>query len=93
MRYDEAIMITNFNGMYYFESGILLPGYMNSMPYDQDRQGHIALTHHSGVVSYNSYIGLVTTGIPVTVTIEDKEVYQFYTALVGTIPDPYRHNI
>ena len=34
MRYDGAIMITNFNGMYYYESGMLLPGYTNSSPYN-----------------------------------------------------------
>ena len=34
MQYDGAVMITDFNGMYYFESGILLPSYTNSMPYD-----------------------------------------------------------
>ena len=95
MWYDGAIMITNFNGMYYFESGILLPGYTNSMPYNHplDQQGHIALTHHSGVAAYNSYIGLVTTGIPVTITIKDKKVCQFYTDLVGMVPDPYGHSI
>ena len=73
MWYDGAVMITNFHGMYYFESGILLPSYTNSIPYDHplDRQGHIALTHHSGVTAYNSYIGLVITGIPVTVMIKD----------------------
>ena len=65
------------------------------MPYDHplDQQGHIALTSHSGVVAYNSYIGLVTTGIPVSIKIEDKEVYQFYPDLVGTVQDPHSHNI
>ena len=68
---------------------------MNPMPYDHplDWQGHITLTHHSGVAAYNSYIRLVTTGIPVTVKIKGKEVYQFYPDLVGTVPDPHSHNI
>ena len=44
-------------------------------------------------MAYNSYIGLVATGIPVPVTVEDKEVYQFYANLVGTVPDPHRHDI
>ena len=44
-------------------------------------------------MAYNSYIGLVATGIPVSVKIEDKEVYQFYPDLVGTVPDPHTHNI
>ena len=81
--------------MYYFESGILLPSYTNSMPYDHplDRQGHIALTHHSGVAAYNSYIRLVATGIPVTIIIKDREVKHYYTDLVGTVLDPYRHSI
>ena len=34
MQYDGAITITDFNGMYYYESGMLLPGYTNSSPYD-----------------------------------------------------------
>ena len=71
-------MITNFNGMYYYESGMLLPGYTNSRPYDHplDRQGHITLTPQSSVAAYSSYIGLVATGIPVTVLIEDRETKQ-----------------
>ena len=32
--YDGAITITNFNGTYYYESSMLLPGYTNSSPYD-----------------------------------------------------------
>ena len=95
MRYDGAVMISDFHGIHYFESGILLPSYTNSMPYDHplDKQGHIALTHHSGVAAYNSYIGLVATRIPDTLMIEDKDVYQFYPDLVGTVPDPHRHDI
>ena len=95
MWYEGAVMIMNFDGMYYFELGLLQPSYMNPMPYDHplDQQGHIALTHHSGVAAYNLYIRLVATGIPITVKIEDKEVYKFYPDLVGTVPDPHIHNI
>ena len=95
MWYKSAITITDFQGMYYFELGLLQPGYTNPMPYDHplDRQGHITLTHHSGVAAYNSYIRLVTTGIPITIEIKDKKIYQFYVNLVGTVPDPHDHNI
>ena len=34
MWYDGAAMITNFDGIYYFESGILQPSYTNPMPYN-----------------------------------------------------------
>ena len=46
MCYEGAVMVTNIEGMYYFELGLLWPGYMNPMPYDHpsDQQGHIALT-------------------------------------------------
>ena len=37
------------------------------------------------VVAYNSYIRLVATRILVTITIEDKEVYQYYPDLVSTV--------
>ena len=34
MHYDGAVMVTNFEGMYYFELGYLQPDYTNPMPYD-----------------------------------------------------------
>ena len=72
MGYDGAVQVVDFEGMYYFESGYLWPGYTNAMPYDHplDRQGHIALTPHSGAVAYTSYIRLVASGIPITVETE-----------------------
>ena len=95
MHYDSAVRITDFEGMYYFELGYLWPGYTNPMPYDHplDWQGHIALTPHSGVAAYTSYIGLVTTGIPITIKIKEKEVDTTYFDLVGTVPDPHHHHI
>ena len=68
---------------------------MNPMPYNHPLEGqrHITLTPHSGVLAYNLYIELVATGIPVSIKIEDKEVYQFYPDLVGTVPDPCSHSI
>ena len=81
--------------MYYYESGMLLLIYTNSRPYNHplDQQGHIALTLHSGVVAYSSYIGLVATGIPVTILVEDREIKHYYMDLVGTVLDPLRHSI
>ena len=95
MRYEGVVMITDFKGMCYFESGYLLPGYTNSMPYNHplDRQGHIALTPLSGAAAYTSYIRLVTTGIPITIEIEEKEIHRFYFDLVGLVPAPHDHNI
>ena len=76
MHYDGAVMVMDFEGMYYFKSCYLWPGYTNPMPYNHplDQQGHIASTPHSGVAAYTSYIGLVATGIPITIEIEKKEV-------------------
>ena len=34
MGYDGSVQVVDFEGMYYFESGYLQPGYMNAMPYD-----------------------------------------------------------
>ena len=92
MRYDGAVIITNFNVMYYYESGLLLPRYTNFSPYDHplDRQGHITLASHSGVATYSSYIRLVTTGIPVTIMTDGQETQHYYTDLVGMVPNSFK---
>ena len=61
LNYSEAVEVQDFQGIYYFESGCLRPGYTNSMPYDHplDQQGHIASVLHSGTAAYSSYIGLI----------------------------------
>ena len=89
MGYDGAVQVVDFEGMYYFKLGYLQPGYTNAMPYDHplDWQGHIALTSHSGVVIYTSNIGLVASGIPITVEIKEREVLRFYFDVVRTVPD------
>ena len=76
MWYNQAITITDFNGIYYYKSSMLLPGYTNSSPYDHplDWQGHIALTPHLGVAACSSYIGLITTRIPVTLLVDGQEI-------------------
>ena len=92
---DGAVIVTNFEGMHYFKLGYLWPGCTNPVPYDHplDWQGHIALTPDSGVAVYTSYIGLVTTGIPITIKIEKSEILKYYFDLVGTVPDPQDHHI
>ena len=71
LNYSEAVKVQDFQGIYYFESGCLQPGYTNSMPCDHllDRQGHIASVLHSGTAAYSSYIGLVALGIPITTRV------------------------
>ena len=32
LNYSEAVQVQHFQGIYYFESGCLRPGYTNSMP-------------------------------------------------------------
>ena len=65
------------------------------MPYDHplDQQGHIALTPHSGTVAYSSYIGLVASGIHITVKVGDENVLCYYFDVVGTVHDPKNHHI
>ena len=34
LNYRDAVEVTDFQGIYYFESGYLRPGYTNTIPYD-----------------------------------------------------------
>ena len=34
LNYRDTVEVTDFRGIYYFESGYLRPGYANAMPYD-----------------------------------------------------------
>ena len=34
LNYSEVVKVKDFQGIYYFESGCLRPGYTNSMPFD-----------------------------------------------------------
>ena len=43
MHYEGAVMVTDFEGMYYFVSGLLWPGYTNPMPYDHPLDGKVTL--------------------------------------------------
>ena len=65
LNYKDAVKVTDFWGIYYFELGYLRPGYTNAMPYNHplDWQGHIASVLHSGVAVYSLYIRLITLGI------------------------------
>ena len=93
--YYEAVQVQQFQGIYYFKSGCLPPGYTNSPPYDHplDQQGHIALILHSGTAAYSSYIGLVTSGISITTRVENSDIHCHYFDIVGTIPGQDRHYI
>ena len=94
LNYSEAVQVQDFQGIYYFKSGCLRPGYTNSMPYDHplDRQGHIASVLHSGTAAYSSYIGLVASGISITTRVENRDIHHQYFDIVGTIPGQDNHN-
>ena len=67
--FDEGYLlpaeVTAFRGIYYHESGNVLPGYNGASPfnYPLDHQGHVVSKLHSGTAAYSSYIGLILTGI------------------------------
>ena len=94
LNYSEAVQVQHFQGIYYFKSGCLQPGYTNSMPYDHplDRQGHIAAILHSGTAVYSSYIGIVASGISITIRVENSDIHHQYFDIVGTIPGQNHHN-
>ena len=77
LNYIEAVKVQDFQGIYYFESDCLQPGYINSMPYDHplDGQGHIASVLHSSTAAYSSYVGLVASGIPITTRVENRDTH------------------
>ena len=97
LNYSDAVEVTNFQGIYYFESGYLRPGYTNTMPYDHplDRQGHISSALHSGVAAYSSYIRLITLGILLPQKKETCEGYNelHYFNVVVSIPQTETHSI
>ena len=95
LNYSEAVQVQYFQGIYYFKSGCLQPGYTNSMPYDHplDQQGHIAAILHSGTAAYSSYIGLVASGISITTRVENSDIHQQYFDIVGTISGQDHHKI
>ena len=57
--------VTVFQGIYYYESDDVRPGYTGVSPSDHplDCQGHVASKLHLGMAAYSSYIGLISTGI------------------------------
>ena len=95
MGYDHAVQVVDFQGMYFFESSCLQPSYANSMPHDHplDSQGHIASTPHSGTAAYSLYIGLVTSGIPITVKVGNKDTHHYYFDVFGIVPVLGNHHI
>ena len=93
----EPAEVEEFQGIYYYESGYLKPGYMNAMPYDHllDQQGHITSALHSSVAAYSSYIGLVASGI---LFLQKKETGHgfdelHYFDVVRTMQHPDAHGI
>ena len=95
LTYSEVVEVRDFQGIYYFESGCLQPGYTNSMPYDHplDQQRHIVSVLHSGTAAYSSYIGLIASGIPITTRVESRNIHHQYFDIIGTIPGQDNHNI
>ena len=95
LNYSELVQVQHFQGIYYFESGCLLLGYTNSMPYEHplDQQGCIASILHSGTAAYSSYIGLVALGISITTRVENSDIHHQYFDIIGTIPGQDHHNI
>ena len=95
--YKDAVEVTNFQGIYSFESGYLRPGYTNTMPYDHplDWQGHITSALHSGVTAYSSYIRLIALGILLPQKKETGEGHNslHYFDVVGSVPQPETHAI
>ena len=81
--------IKGFHGNYYHESGDVKPGYTCTIPWDYplNRQGHVAVKRHSGLVAYSSYIGLVSTGIyyPQFTDLDDKREQFTYFDVVRMI--------
>ena len=77
LNYSEVVQVQHFQGIYYFKSGCLWPGYTNSMPYDHplDWQGHIASILHSGTAAYSFYIGLVALGISITTRVRNSDIH------------------
>ena len=95
--YRDAVEVTNFQGIYYFESGYLGPGYTNTMPYDHplDQQGHTASALRLGVTAYSSYIGLIALGIVLPQKKKTGEGYDklHYFYVVGSIPQPDSYHL
>ena len=95
--YRSLAAVEEFQGIYYYESGYLKPGYMNAMPYDHplDRQGHIASALHSGVAAYSSYIRLIALGIFFSQKKETGHRFEelHYFGVVRTMPHPDAHGI
>ena len=94
LNYRDAVEVTDFRGIYYFELGYLRPGYTNVIPYDHplDRQRHIASALHSGVAAYSSYIRLIASGILLP---QEKETGERYDELNFDVvmPQPETHSI
>ena len=86
-----------FQGIYYHESGDVRPSYTGASPWDYplDCQGHVASRLDSGVATFSSYIGLVSTGI-VYSQQEDANIkidqYSYFN-ITGTVPPPTHHGI
>ena len=89
--------VTAFQGIYYHESGDVLPSYISASPWDYplDHQGYVASDLHSSVAAYSSDIGLVSTRI-VYPQKEDTDVkidqYSYFN-ITGTVPPATHHGI